>query len=119
MSTPQEIFDNVAVNAPPEFWETTIGDPGADVGALVDIAVYFRGAATLQALRQTVGDDVFFDIVEEWVSSLAGDTVTTDEFIELAEKESGMQLDDLFEAWLFTPEKPAGLPETVPQEPAP
>ena len=53
------------------------------------------------------------------MSSRAGAAVTTDEFIELAEKESGMQLDDLFEAWLFTPEKPAGLPETVPQEPAP
>jgi aminopeptidase N len=84
------------------------------VGQLFDIAVYFRGAATLQALRQTVGDEVFFDIVEEWVSSQAGGTVTTDEFVELAEKESGMQLDDLFETWLFTPEKPAGLPATAP-----
>jgi aminopeptidase N len=114
LQTLQETFDNVAVNAPPEFWETTIGDPGADVGALFDISVYFRGAATLQALRDTVGDEAFLDIVEEWVSSQAGGTVTTDEFIELAEKESGMQLDDLFETWLFTPEKPAGLPATAP-----
>jgi aminopeptidase N len=119
LATPQEIFDDVAANAPPEFWETTIGDPGADVGALFDIAVYYRGAMTLQALRQTVGDDVFFGILEEWVASQAGDTVTTDEFIRLAEKMSGMQLDELFQTWLFTPEKPAGLPETVPQEPAP
>jgi aminopeptidase N len=119
LATPQEIFDDVAANAPPEFWETTIGDPGADVGALFDIAVYYRGAMTLQALRQTVGDDVFFGILEEWVASQAGDTVTTDEFIRLAAKMSGMQLDDLFQTWLFTPEKPAGLPETVPQEPAP
>ena len=120
LSTPQEEFDNVAMFAPPEFWETTIGDPGPDVGALFDIAVYFRGAMTLQALRQTVGDDDFFDIVEEWVASQAGGTVTTEEFVRLAEKESGMDLDDLFETWLFTAEKPAGLPETVPPEaPAP
>jgi aminopeptidase N len=119
LATPQEIFDDVAANAPAEFWETTIGDPGPDVGALFDIAVYYRGAMTLQALRQTVGDDVFFGILEEWVASQAGDTVTTDEFIRLAEKMSGMQLDDLFQTWLFTPEKPAGLPETVPQAPAP
>ncbi len=55
------------------------------------------------------------------MSSQARDTVTTDEFIELAEKLSGMQLDDLFETWLFTPEKPPGLPETLPpveEEPA-
>jgi aminopeptidase N len=118
LATPQEIFDDVAANAPPEFWETTIGDPGPDVGALFDIAVYYRGAMTLQALRQTVGDDVFFGILEEWVASQAGNTVTTDEFVRLAEKMSGMQLDDLFQTWLFTPEKPAGLPETVPQAPA-
>jgi aminopeptidase N len=119
LSTPQQEFENVAQFAPPDFWELTIGDPGPEVDKLFDIAVYFRGAMTLQALRQTVGDDVFFDILAEWVSSQAGDTVTTDEFIELAEKMSGMQLDDLFRTWLFTPEKPAGLPETVPQEPAP
>jgi aminopeptidase N len=119
LATPQEVFDDVAANAPPEFWQTTIGDPGSDVGQLFDIAVYYRGAMTLQALRQTVGDDVFFDLLAEWVASEAGDTVTTDEFIRLAEKMSGMQLDDLFQTWLFTPEKPAGLPETVPQEPAP
>jgi aminopeptidase N len=119
VATPQEVFDDIAANAPPEFWEVTIGDPGANVAALFDIAVYSRGAMTLQALRQTVGDDVFFDILEEWVTSQAGDTVSTDEFIGLAEKMSGMQLDDLFRTWLFTPEKPAGLPATVPQEPAP
>jgi aminopeptidase N len=78
------------------------------------MAVYDRGAMTLQALRQTVGDDVFFGILEEWVASQAGGTVTTDEFIGLAEKMSGMQLDDLFDTWLFTPEKPAGLPATQP-----
>jgi aminopeptidase N len=114
LATPQEVFDDIAANAPPEFWQTTIGDPGADVAALFDIAVYDRGAMTLQALRQTVGDDVFFGILEEWVASQAGGTVTTDEFIGLAEKMSGMQLDDLFDTWLFTPEKPAGLPATQP-----
>jgi aminopeptidase N len=110
LSSPQQQFLNVAQNAPPEFWATTIGDPGPD--HLFDLAVYQRGAMTLQALRQTVGDEAFFQIVEEWVTSQAGDTVTTDEFIRLAEKLSGMQLDELFHTWLFTPAKPAGLPAT-------
>jgi aminopeptidase N len=64
---------------------------------------------TLQTLRNTVGDEIFFDILAEWVASQAGGTVTTEEFIALAEKVSGQQLDELFEAWLFTPEKPGGL----------
>jgi aminopeptidase N len=109
VATPQERFDDIAANAPPEFWELTIGDPGPDVGTLFDVAVYDRGAMTLHALRQTIGDDVFFDLLAEWVSSQAGGTVTTEEFISLAEKMSGMQLDELFETWLLTPEKPAGL----------
>ena len=113
LSTPQDEVDQIAANAPPEFWQTTIGDPGAATEQLFDIAVYLRGAMTLQALRTSVGDDDFFDIVREWVASQAGGTVTTDEFVALAEKESGMQLDDLFRTWLFTPEKPAGLRDGV------
>jgi aminopeptidase N len=56
-----------------------------------------------------VGDEVFFDILTEWVASQAGGTVTTDEFIALAEKESGQDLDEFFTTWLFTPKKPAVL----------
>jgi aminopeptidase N len=112
LSTPQDEFDLVAADAPPEFWETTIGDPGPATEELFDIAVYYRGAMTLQALRTEVGDDDFFAIVENWVASQAGETVSTDEFIALAEKESGEQLDDLFTTWLFTPEKPAGIEAT-------
>jgi hypothetical protein len=37
--------------------------------------------------------------------------VATAEFIALAEETSGRQLDDFFQAWLFTAEKPAGLPD--------
>ena len=40
------------------------GDPGAE--HLFDWgAVYVRGAMTLQALREKVGDDVFFDIMRD------------------------------------------------------
>jgi aminopeptidase N len=89
LSTTQEEFDNVAANAPPEFWQTTIANPGAATEDLFDIAVYYRGAMTLQALRTAVGEEAFFAIVAQWVASQAGGTVTTEEFIALAEKESG------------------------------
>jgi aminopeptidase N len=109
LSSPQEEFDDIAATAPPEFWQTTIGDPGAEIEQLFDVSVYYRGAMTLQTLRKTVGDEAFFDILQTWASSQAGDTVTTDEFIALAEEESGQQLDELFRVWLSTPEKPAEL----------
>jgi aminopeptidase N len=61
---------------------------------------------TLHQLRLTVGDDDFFRILRRWASSQAGGNVTTDEFIRLAERISGQQLDDLFETWLFTDSRP-------------
>jgi aminopeptidase N len=99
------------------FWDVMTGNPGpAD---LFDVeAVYLRGGLTLHALRLEVGDAVFFGIVAEWVASQAGGTVTTDEFIALAEQKSGRQLDDLFQAWLFTAEKPPGLPDAPAEAPA-
>ena len=64
---------------------------------------------TLHALRLEVGDDDFFRILRRWARSQAGGNVTTDEFITLAERTSRTQLDDLFDVWLFTPERPATL----------
>ncbi len=87
------------------FWTVTIGDPGPDL--LFDGSVYFRGALTLHALRLTVGDDAFFDILRTWASRESGEAVSTPAFIDLAESISHQQLDDLFDAWLYTPTKPA------------
>ena len=107
LGTVQDIFDFFTSVIPPDdpFWAVTIGDPGPE--NLFNFAVYARGAMTLQELRLAVGDDDFFTILQQWASSKAGGNVTTDEFIALAENISGQQLDDLFQTWLFTPEKPA------------
>ena len=87
------------------FWTVVIGDPGVDF--LFDVAIYFRGAMTLHQLRLAVGDADFFRILRKWTRLHAGGNVTTDEFIQLAERISGQDLDALFETWLFTPEKPS------------
>jgi aminopeptidase N len=105
-ATPAEIFraTNEAIPAVDPFWQVTIGDPG-----LVDLfsdPVYVRGAMTLQALRERVGDDAFWAIVQGWAASKSGGNGTTPEFIALAEQVSGQQLDDLFDTWLFTAGRP-------------
>jgi aminopeptidase N len=106
LGTAQEVFDFWYGLIPPDdpFWNLTIGDPGPD--NLFDFAVYIRGGMTLHQLRLAVGDDDFFEILETWATDNAGENVTTPEFIALAESISGQSLDDLFDAWLFTP----GLP---------
>jgi hypothetical protein len=107
-ATAQEIFDDFAsIPADDEFWSVIIGDPGADL--LFDNAVYFRGAMTLHALRGEIGDRDFFRLLRVWTQSRAGDNVRIPEFIALAERISGEQLDAFFETWLFTGAKPAGI----------
>jgi aminopeptidase N len=105
--TPQEIFQASydAIPGDDPFWTVVIGDPGVDL--LFDNAVYVRGAMTLQALRNEVGDDAFWEIVRGWAATNRGGNVTTEEFIAYAEEVSGRQLDELFQIWLYTPQKPA------------
>ena len=64
---------------------------------------------TLQALRVLVGDDVFFDILREWTDAHAGGNVSSADFMAWPRKLSGQDLGSFFNAWLFTPAKPAGL----------
>ena len=105
LGTAQEIFDFwYGIDADDPFWSVVIGDPGPEL--LFDFSIYIRGGMTLHQLRLAVGDDAFFEVLRRWARSQAGDTVTTDEFIALAERISGQQLDELFETWLFTPAKP-------------
>ena len=79
--------------------------PGPEV--LFHTPVYDRGAMTLQALRNEVGDDTFFDILRPWYAENKYGNVTTADFITLAERESGEQLDGLFQEWLYEEGRPA------------
>lgn len=110
LGSPQELFEffTTVIDADSPFWAVQIGDPSP--GLLFDIAVYYRGAMTLHALRLTIGDDAFFQLLKAWASTQAGGTVSTPEFIALAEQISGQQLDDFFTEWLYTPLKPASIP---------
>src|SRR4029079_19158693 len=89
-------------------WAIPPGDPGSPVVLYDHFAVYLRGAATLEALRERVGDDDFFSILRAWAREHRQGNATTEEFISLAEHESGLDLGHFFEVWLFEPTKPSG-----------
>jgi len=99
LGTAQENFDDFAgIPADDEFWNLAIGDPGP--AQFFDFPVYARGAMTLHALRNEVGDHKFFQILQTWAAEQAGGTVTTREFIDLAERIAKKDLDPLFSNWL-------------------
>jgi aminopeptidase N len=85
-----------------------IGDPGPD--HLFDQPVYDRGALTLHALRLTVGDDVFFQILRGYFKRYRDGNATTADFIAIAEETSGRDLTDFFQAWLYSSPLP-DIPE--------
>jgi aminopeptidase N len=81
------------------------GSPPA--GDLFNGSVYRVGAMTLHALRLTVGDENFFDILRSYVDRFAGGVASTDDFIGVASEVSGEDMRPLFEAWLYGDEIPA------------
>lgn len=84
--------------------ELLLGDPGPDL--MFDDRVYKRGALTLHALRCRIGDHAFFEVLQTWTAAMRHANVTTEMFIEHAERVTGLQLRDLFERWLYTVELP-------------
>jgi aminopeptidase N len=89
--------------------DLVLGDPGPDL--MFDDRVYKRGALLLHSLRLTVGDAAFFDLLRTWTATHALGTVSTEQFTELAERQTGCPLGELFRAWLTEeplPELPAG-----------
>ena len=68
--------------------------------------VYDRGAATLHALREKIGDDAFFEASREWLTRYDDSTASTDDFEALFEEISEEDLTTFFDVWVWTPEKP-------------
>jgi len=86
-------------------WAFPPANPGAPANLFAG-PVYDRGAMTLRALREKIGDDKFFTILRTWYRDHRYRNVTTAQFIALSEKVSGVDLDPFFTTWLYTAGKP-------------
>ena len=102
----QAHFEDVhrAIPADDNFWTTVVADPGPF--GLFASAIYDRGAATLHALREKVGDRAFFAGARLWLERYNDSTGTTEDFQAVYEKVSGQDLDAFFDEWVRTPVKP-------------
>jgi Peptidase family M1 domain len=67
---------------------------------MFDGTIYDRGAMTLQALREKIGDRAFFTVMRTWYADNKYGNVTTPQFIALAERVSRQNLRDFFTQWL-------------------
>jgi len=82
----------------------TVYDPPP--GAYFTPATYEKPAAVLHMLRLKTGDEVFFQILQTYFTDYYNGNVITDDFQEVCENVSGMNLDQFFLQWIYQP----GLP---------
>ncbi|MFF0156304.1 M1 family metallopeptidase [Streptomyces sp. NPDC005263] len=102
----QKTFDELYKRpASDRLWAFPPGDPGGGANIFAT-PVYARGAMTLQVLRKAVGDRTFYRILRAWAAEHRDGHGTTAQFVRLAERQSGKDLDALFHTWLYTPGKP-------------
>jgi aminopeptidase N len=88
-----------------EFWNPPPGHPGS-ASRLFDSSVYVRGAMTVQALREEIGTKALLRVLRRWTREHRYSSATIREFIALAERVSGRDLDSLFHRWLYQRGKP-------------
>ena len=61
----------------------------------------------LVALRDEVGDDLFFETLRTYAQRFSNGNATTEDFISLAEEVAGRDLGDLFTTWLYDEQIPS------------
>lgn len=71
--------------------------------------IYDRGAMALHAIRVTIGEEDFEELLAQWASQHEHSVATTADLLALAESVSGAELDALFADWLENPAKPPPL----------
>jgi aminopeptidase N len=98
-----ETYDADQSNNP--IWDLAVANPGPR--HIFDYAVYLRGAMTLQALRDRVGDRTFRTILRAWARERRYGHGTTPQFEALATRLSKQDLGGFFDAWLHESTRPA------------
>jgi aminopeptidase N len=91
---------------PASYWELQIGDPGP-LGLFAG-QVYDRGAGTIYALRQKLGEATFLAGTRLWLERYNDGAGTAEDFQEIFEGVSGQNLDAFFQMWLYGTVKPVG-----------
>jgi aminopeptidase N len=89
--------------------------PGAtglpSLGEMFGVNSYEGGAVVLHALRRTIGDRQFFEVLRRWVADNNGMSRSTADFIHLAEVVSGKSLQSFFSTWLYASQVPTKFPD--------
>lgn len=91
--------------------DLVLADPGPD--HMFDDRVYKRGALAVHAVRLTLGEAAFREVLRAWVDEHRHDSVSTGDLLDSLASHGGGGLAELLEAWVRRPQLPA-LPPAGP-----
>ncbi|MFD5974832.1 M1 family metallopeptidase [Streptomyces bacillaris] len=83
--------------------------PPAGPPSAADISeapVYGRGAMVVHRLRLAIDDEAFFDLVRGWTETHRHGNASTDDFTAYVEEETGEDLTELWDDWLYGESRP-------------
>ena len=69
---------------------------------LLNANSYQKGAFVLHMLRRKLGDDIFWRTIRTYYDRFQLSNATTEDFQNIAEEVSGLELDQFFQQWLLT-----------------
>ncbi|POX50252.1 metallopeptidase [Streptomyces sp. Ru71] len=102
----QELYDH-GEDEYEDLWDFPPGKPrsAAEISAN---PVYQRGAMVLHKIRQTVGDDAFYDLVQGWAAAHRHANASTADFIAYVEKQApDKDFSGIWRDWLYGQGRPA------------
>ncbi|WP_078966631.1 M1 family metallopeptidase [Streptomyces sp. WM6378] len=68
--------------------------------------VYVRGAMVVHKIRQAVGDEKFYPLVQDWVRTHRHGNASTKEFTRFMDAGAGKKLSAVWDTWLYGDGKP-------------
>ena len=102
----QKTFASLYNGDDKEIWAFPPGRPSG-AAHISDSPVYERGAMVLHKIRQTVGDDTFYDIIQGWAATRRHRNADTDDFTAYVEKKApDKDFGPIWKDWLYGDGKP-------------
>ncbi len=80
--------------------DAVVAQPAAAFAGNYELIVYAKGALFFNALRQTVGDDVYLAIMRRYLREYKYRRASPQDFMNVAQKVSGLSLDEVYRQWL-------------------
>lgn len=84
-----------------DHWNFPTARPGPRDDIFSAINIYWRGGLVMELLRRKMGSETFFGFLRRWTSENRWHSVTTSQFIALAEQEAGEDLSEIFDPYLY------------------